>query len=234
MTNESFPENPRVLVVDDHDISRQFTAAALQQCNSRVEQASTAQQAIETAASLRPQMVFMDLNLPDLDGFETITRIRADWPAKIPEPKFVLLTGDGALVDQVAVSRHDLDAVLIKPVSARQLNRLVHPASRPEGPSPAANDFLPELKQLFREELFQCIPRLERVVSKQEPGKAVSILHRLIASSAICREIRLESALRRLDTTLRRDSGNKKIAAAYFQLLDTVEEFTARSDFPGR
>jgi DNA-binding NarL/FixJ family response regulator len=52
-----------------------------------VGEAATGEQGVEVALGLRPDLVLLDVNLPDIDGFEVATRITAD-----PEPPRVILT----------------------------------------------------------------------------------------------------------------------------------------------
>jgi DNA-binding NarL/FixJ family response regulator len=73
--------NPRILVVDDHPIVRDGVRAAL--AGTAVEvvgEATTGEQALELAASLRPDVVLMDLGLPGMSGVEATRRLLADLP----------------------------------------------------------------------------------------------------------------------------------------------------------
>jgi len=72
----------RVLVVDDHAVVRKGVLALLatEPGIEVVGEASTGIEAVERAESLRPDVVLMDLKLPDLDGVEAMRRIRARQP----------------------------------------------------------------------------------------------------------------------------------------------------------
>jgi DNA-binding NarL/FixJ family response regulator len=52
-----------------------------------VGEAATGEEGVDVALELRPDLVLLDVNLPDIDGFEVATRITAD-----PEPPNVILT----------------------------------------------------------------------------------------------------------------------------------------------
>jgi DNA-binding NarL/FixJ family response regulator len=72
----------RVLVADDHPIVRGGIVALLESTDDIVVvgQASTGLEAVELALSLRPDLVLMDLRMPDLDGDEATARILAADP----------------------------------------------------------------------------------------------------------------------------------------------------------
>jgi DNA-binding NarL/FixJ family response regulator len=80
----------RILIADDHALFRDSLATLLAaQQHEVVGQASNGRQAIELAARLKPDLVLMDLGMPDLDGIEA-TRILT---AEAGGPKVVILTG---------------------------------------------------------------------------------------------------------------------------------------------
>jgi DNA-binding NarL/FixJ family response regulator len=89
---ETEPERPiRILVVDDHDIVRQGIAALLerQPAYDVVGQAGTAADALAATNRLLPDLVVLDVSLPDGSGIETCREIKA----RHPETRVVILTG---------------------------------------------------------------------------------------------------------------------------------------------
>jgi NarL family two-component system response regulator LiaR len=79
------PQKPniRLLIVDDHDMLRSGLALFIQTCPdfSLVGEASTGQQAIEECRKLQPDVVLMDLIMPEMDGVTAIQHIRKQFPA---------------------------------------------------------------------------------------------------------------------------------------------------------
>jgi CheY-like chemotaxis protein len=65
-----------VMVVDDYDDMRQVTRQALEMFGYRVVEASGGEEAVELARLELPDLILMDLSMPNLDGFATIHLIR--------------------------------------------------------------------------------------------------------------------------------------------------------------
>jgi len=65
-----------VLVVDDSDDAAWALAVLLQSCVRTVHVAHNGRRAVELAERLRPALIFLDLAMPEMDGFETALRIR--------------------------------------------------------------------------------------------------------------------------------------------------------------
>jgi CheY-like chemotaxis protein len=70
--------NARILNVDDHDAGRYARTRFLTRAGFAVEEAGTGNQALQAVRDRPPDLVLLDINLPDLDGFEVCRRIKAD------------------------------------------------------------------------------------------------------------------------------------------------------------
>lgn len=84
---------PTVLVVEDFEDNRFMMRRLLEMSGYRVVEAVNGNQAVESAASERPDIILMDLSLPQLDGLAATRRIRSQ--------------EDGRKVPIIAVSAHD-------------------------------------------------------------------------------------------------------------------------------
>lgn len=71
------------LIIDDTEVVRSLLTEALSDKGYNVKTACNASTGIELATQLRPALVFCDTYMPDLDGFETIKRIRQALPGTI-------------------------------------------------------------------------------------------------------------------------------------------------------
>ena len=87
----------KILIVDDAAIDRQNLASILSAAGHLVLLAETGEQALVRAAADKPDLILMDVNMPDLDGFATTRRLKADAGTKdIP---VVFVTGKNQKAD---------------------------------------------------------------------------------------------------------------------------------------
>ena len=69
---------PLVLVVDDFQDNREMFAEFLSISGFRVAEASNGREAVDTATALRPDLILMDVSLPEMDGYQATKLLKAD------------------------------------------------------------------------------------------------------------------------------------------------------------
>lgn len=111
----SAPE-PAILLVEDDPQIRRFLRAALPPHGFRLFEAENGEDALVQAATRGPDVVLLDLGLPDLDGLEVTRRIRA-W-SRVP---IVVLSARGLERDKVAALDAGADDYLTKPFGVEEL-----------------------------------------------------------------------------------------------------------------
>jgi len=107
----------RVLVVDDESYLADLVAAALKYEGWQTRTATSGMAALREARSFRPDLVVLDVMLPDLDGFEVLRRLRAEG---IDTP-VVFLTARDSTEDRVAGLTIGGDDYVTKPFSLEEL-----------------------------------------------------------------------------------------------------------------
>ncbi|UDY35539.1 response regulator transcription factor [Dermatobacter hominis] len=108
---------PTLLLVDDEDNLRSMLEAALRHSGFDVHPAANGREAIDVAVGLRPDLIVLDVMLPDLDGFEVCRRLRNDG-VRTP---VVFLTAKDGTEDKVRGLTLGGDDYLVKPFSLEEL-----------------------------------------------------------------------------------------------------------------
>lgn len=109
-------ERPRVLVVDDEPAIRRFLQVALSTHGYSVLEADGGKQALDMVRTGRPDLVILDLGLPDLDGVEITRRLRA-W-STVP---IIILSVRGQESDKIAALDAGADDYVTKPFGSGEL-----------------------------------------------------------------------------------------------------------------
>jgi two-component system, OmpR family, KDP operon response regulator KdpE len=108
--------HPMVLVIEDEAQIRRFLRATLTANDYQLIEASTAQEGLMQAATRPPEVIILDLGLPDLDGLEVTRRLR-EWTT-VP---IIVLSARGQESDKVAALDAGADDYLTKPFSVGEL-----------------------------------------------------------------------------------------------------------------
>ncbi len=130
----------RLLVVDDEPTVRELLVATLRFAGFTVTSAGTGAEALEAARREPPDLVLLDVMLPDMDGFEVISRLRAGPGAAVPPgaPPVVFLTARDASADKINGLKLGGDDYVTKPFDPEELIARIHAVLRRTG-GPAAN-----------------------------------------------------------------------------------------------
>ncbi|PCC75286.1 PAS domain S-box-containing protein [Nannocystis exedens] len=113
----------RVLVVDDNHDGAGAMAMMLEMLGHEVQTAHDGVEAVEAADAFRPQVIFMDVGMPRLNGLDATRRIRErPWGKDIA---VIALTGWGQEADRARSRAAGCDCHLVKPVKVEDLERLL-------------------------------------------------------------------------------------------------------------
>jgi two-component system OmpR family response regulator len=119
----------RLLLVDDEENLRSMLEAALRHHGFDVVPARNGREALSLVADARPDVVVLDVMMPDLDGFEVCRRLRADGV----QTPVLFLTARDATQDKVRGLTLGGDDYLVKPFSLEELVARVHAVLRRTG-----------------------------------------------------------------------------------------------------
>ncbi|HXL94589.1 MAG TPA: response regulator transcription factor [Streptosporangiaceae bacterium] len=129
-------DRPRLLVVEDDPAILDLLTGALQFAGFDVGTAVTASEALRAVAAGPPDVMLLDIMLPDSDGFEVLRRIRGQG---IGCPVLFLTARDG-VADRVAGLSAGADDYVVKPFSVEEVIARIRAVLRREQPDQAAAD----------------------------------------------------------------------------------------------
>jgi CheY-like chemotaxis protein len=119
----SVPSPRRILLIDDNDDMRAMLRLTLAGAGRDVQEARDGASGLIRAAEAKPDVVLVDLGLPDIDGYEVARRLRAR-----PDGaglRLIALTGYGQDEDRRRAAEAGFDAHLTKPVTPELLERAI-------------------------------------------------------------------------------------------------------------
>ena len=126
----------RVLVVDDAPTVRLYHGELLRRIGFVVDEANNGYEALEMALVATFDLLLVDVNMPTMDGFELISRLRA--PEVGVTCPIVTISTEAEEADAEAAYRSGANYYLVKPVAPPVLQQLAGVLTRPVGAAPAA------------------------------------------------------------------------------------------------
>lgn len=131
----------RVLVVDDEPMVREVVVAYLEREGFQVDEAANGRHALKQIQDAPPDLVVLDVMLPEVDGFSVLTELRRDGDIPV-----ILLTARTEEPDRVLGLELGADDYVVKPFSPRELAARVRSVLRRSGsgrsaPEPAVLEF---------------------------------------------------------------------------------------------
>ena len=115
-----------VLVVDDNQVNRSLIADYLETKNFRALQARSGQECLDQVPLVHPDLVLMDIQMPDMDGLETIRRIRAHPERAISGVPVIATTALAMSGDYERCLAAGANAYLSKPIGLLELLKTVN------------------------------------------------------------------------------------------------------------
>ena len=119
--NYRVPLISKILVVEDHPLNQEMIRALFAELGSEILVASNGKEGISIAKRFNPDIIFMDIHMPKIDGFETLVMIRKFNP-KVP---IIGLSADAFKEHQEAALKAGFSAYLTKPIQLGQLVELL-------------------------------------------------------------------------------------------------------------
>jgi len=126
------PRGQQVLIVEDNKDAADSMAMLLRLWGHEVRTARDGLSGLKAALSYRPQVVFLDIGLPGLDGYAVAKRLRSELGQEV---RLVAMTGYGQEEDRRRAQQAGFDAHLVKPVDPELLHQLLGHPTRTDLPT---------------------------------------------------------------------------------------------------
>jgi DNA-binding NarL/FixJ family response regulator len=194
----------RVVIVDDHHLFRAGVRAELGELVTVVGEAGTVQEAVERIRASQPDVVLLDVHMPDGGGVEVIRRVGGE----LPDVRFLALSVSDAAEDVIAVIRAGARGYVTKSISGPELADAVTRVSEGDavfsprlagfvldafaGSAPSAED--PELNQLTPRER-EVLRHIARGYMYKEIAQQLGISVKTVEAhvGAVLRKLQLSS-----------------------------------------
>ena len=241
----------RVLVVDDHDVNRRLAVHLLENMGHDAEVAVDGSRAIEAMEDQAFDLVLMDLQMPVMDGFETIRAIRGrEQSSRAVRRRVVALTAHAMAGDRERCLAVGFDDYLAKPIRREHLRRVLdETVAEAEGPAteaPAAGplhelelvadgdpEFLRELAESFLEAAPRCLLEIEAALAAGDAARIARACHGLKGISRTIGALAIADPCQEAEESARRDDPDAAsdavapIRAAWDRLRPALEEIVA-------
>jgi PAS domain S-box-containing protein len=122
---EDFSGQIKVLVVEDHPVNQRFVSLILQKIGAKVTLASSGVKALEILETGSFDLILMDVQMPEMDGYETTIRIREKERLTTRHTPIVALTAYAMEGDKQQCLAAGMDSYLSKPINAAKLYSLI-------------------------------------------------------------------------------------------------------------
>ena len=119
----SAKKDPIILVVEDNDDNRQLVIKVLSRKGYQVVGVVDGKAALEKLSSINPDLILMDINLPNMDGYEVTQRIRQQ--EAFETLPIVALTAHAMVGDEEKSLAAGCDAYITKPINVRTFPKTI-------------------------------------------------------------------------------------------------------------
>ncbi len=241
----------RILLAEDNRVNQKVATRLLKKLGYEIDVAGNGRIAIEALEKQPYDVIFMDIQMPEMDGVEAAAAIRAQWPPE-QQPRIIAMTAHALEGDREHYLTQGMDDYISKPI---QIDKLVgslykcmpikieaanHPPESATNPlisqsdledlfGPNSNKFLEELLPIYLKEAEKSVSSMNQAISLGDSKQLRQAAHSLKGNSA---NIALNKIVELCRTTEKIDlaASHDKAVALVQQISQTVDE--VRKQYP--
>lgn len=237
-----------VLAVDDNPANLKLITAMLGDLVAEVHSCQNGRQAVELAQRLEFDLIFMDIQMPILDGISATQTIRQEGCNQ--QTPIIAVTAHAIPGERERLMAQGMDEYLAKPIDEAQLERLLRQFTQPlpgqepaplhptEHSSPASATLRdpelalrqaagkPELAREMLELLLASLPQMQALLARASDESAAELLagiHKLAGGAAYCGMPALQALCHQLESALRRGESVEKLEPERLELQDLLD-----------
>jgi CheY-like chemotaxis protein/CHASE3 domain sensor protein len=176
----------RILVAEDHPVNQKMALHMLTRMGYRADLASNGLEVLQAVERQAYDVVFMDVQMPELDGLETTRRIREQWPSLV-RPRIIAMTANTTQEDREACLAAGMDDYVDKPLRIEALQGALErcgetttrQAGRSAGGLESSDEFaaLGELRSMQRGEEPDIVTELIDMFLADTPARLETLRH---------------------------------------------------------
>lgn len=125
--------SPTVLYIEDHPDNMTLVRRVLQSENYTLIEACTGLQGILLAETEEVDLILLDINLPDIDGYEVARRLRASKKIRLAELPIIAVTANAMKGDDQKILESGCNFYIAKPINIQELLDTVEGSIHKEG-----------------------------------------------------------------------------------------------------
>ncbi|MFK8010512.1 MAG: response regulator [Marinicellaceae bacterium] len=226
-------EKINILVVDDNQINRQYFTMALKKLGCEVTAVESGKKAVEAASKIDFSLVFMDIRMPEMDGYEASKRIK-EFKNHYSTP--ILAISAETLVEE---THNNFDGFILKPASPALLkenlekfcildnNIKIFDQEQALNYAYGDDEIMHKLIKMFINELPIQMNLLEQSIKISNSVESRNIIHKIRGSCQTCGAMALESNLKTLSSQLNNQTNANN---AFTETQKSVGKFISQFD----
>lgn len=155
----------KVLIIDDEEGIAKILSKFIQQEGHEAFSALTAQDGLDRAEVLKPDVILLDLNLPDMKGLDVLTQINE----RKMSAQVVMITGEGSVDSAVQAMKMGAEDYLEKPLNVEKLKIVIKKIAEKQGLLREVSALKKQRRELYRKDyLFLTDPEMQKIYDQIE------------------------------------------------------------------